>query len=899
MNFSATPASSPAQRTRSERGWGRSSQTFEPWLPKVLLQTVDLGLLGVLFLAPLFLGGRHDLGRLVLVVLIALVAIAWHVGQALVKEAVTSSKLVNALAIGAALVVLLQIVPLPPSWISVIAPRHAELLPSEVGFVVPPWRTLSLTPASTETSLAMIVAYGLLCTTVLQRLRSVADVELLLKAIGVASLSMAVLGLLQYFFSNGKFLWFYEVVNRTTQHYASGSFTNRNHFAHFLVLGLAPIITGLLLAWKSPKGASSGRSLRARTGSQQSNWQVAGLLIAVALIGFAIFLTMSRGGVIALAASLLVTMILCYRARLLGTEQLLGIAILIAVLFGMLTAHGYERVSGRLDLLANSSIDAVDSQSARRDIWAANLSAIESGGLAGAGAGSHASIYPVYMNSPHEVCFTHAENGYLQIATECGYLGVCLLVVAFLAVCFYSFRALRYAPDSRHFVLAGCTIAGLAASAVHSLFDFVWYIPACAAMTLLLLTCLVRLSQLHVQSACTTPASNAYRNASHWFGQIAVTALAGGWVVMTMWGPGWAAVPWNNYLIASHARGLEVQKRLGSKTEAERDLIDEALQMHDATMISKLQHVVQHDSRHAEAHLRLAKLYLRKFDALQQASDNQIYAEGIRDAAIASKFETQEALVTWLKLAVGENTRWLLRANAHIRYALRLNPLLGEGYLVLGQVCYLNGHGDEAVSALADQALRVRPYSGKVLYSVGRQELLSGNWDRTLELWTTAFAIAGPHQQHIITHLTAQLPAQIFCETFHPDWKSLSAVEKAYRNLTRPEDLTALANYATEMRPPAEGLLMRQWLRLSILQRDAGLIESSLKTLQFAIKEYPYAYELRACLARDLVTDKRFTEAEPLLRWCSLQRPDDARTARAIDRMTEARLARKPSAGTH
>ncbi|HEX5471749.1 MAG TPA: hypothetical protein VFW73_07665, partial [Lacipirellulaceae bacterium] len=52
-----------------------------------LLRVVDAGLCGVIFVAPYFFGGRHDMGRLLLVSFIAVTAIAWFIRQAMLPAA--------------------------------------------------------------------------------------------------------------------------------------------------------------------------------------------------------------------------------------------------------------------------------------------------------------------------------------------------------------------------------------------------------------------------------------------------------------------------------------------------------------------------------------------------------------------------------------------------------------------------------------------------------------------------------------------------------------------------------------------------------------------------------------------------------------------------------------------
>ena len=70
-------------------GWGFGSRPVVSDRPAadVLLRVVDAGLCGVIFVAPYFFGGRHDMGRLLLVSIIAVTATAWFIRQSMLPVA--------------------------------------------------------------------------------------------------------------------------------------------------------------------------------------------------------------------------------------------------------------------------------------------------------------------------------------------------------------------------------------------------------------------------------------------------------------------------------------------------------------------------------------------------------------------------------------------------------------------------------------------------------------------------------------------------------------------------------------------------------------------------------------------------------------------------------------------
>ncbi len=227
---------------------------------RLLLQLVDFSLAGVIFLVPLLMGGRHALGQLVLTVLAVAAAWAWSAHRWLeCRRQVVGTLRVPAaraeqaarclippallLLLGTALL-LVQIAPLPPWLLARLAPQVAAVLPLwRGGSAWPgPWTCISLAPAETLASLVIYLDYGLLFLVAVGRVRHVEDVERLLRWCALSAVIMAAFGIAQLLLSNGKFFWFYEHPLAETSDAAKGSFSNRNHFAHFLALGIGPLV---------------------------------------------------------------------------------------------------------------------------------------------------------------------------------------------------------------------------------------------------------------------------------------------------------------------------------------------------------------------------------------------------------------------------------------------------------------------------------------------------------------------------------------------------------------------------------------------------------------------------------------------------------------------------------
>ena len=902
-----------SRKTKSQNwsGQDRRSSPTDTSLDDACLRVVDAGLWAVVFVVPLLFGGRHNLGRFVFVALCVVISLAWFIRQAVLGNGTWTRSAASGIMLLALAVVGAQLVPLPSDWIESLSPRIATLLPlwsaeSSEALEWGRWQTLSLAPEETRLALATLVAYALLFTTTLQRVRTTADVRRMLRWIALSAIFMAGFGLLQYFSSNGRFFWFYDYPYSNTTDGATGSFSCRNHFAHFLCLGLAALIAWITEHLNSSTTTVESHQTKHRPPSNltlqsiaQQTPTTAALVAGLAVVVCAILLSYSRGAAVALAVVAVVITLLYYRSRLISAGHLLGVLGVVVLVVGVLSIHGYEKVAQRVDDFTTGSLESLDERGGRRKIWQANVEAIQAGWQTGAGAGSHKFIYPLYMPDPSPREFTHAENGPLQIITENGLPGGVLL--AWFACCcgIWCWGAFGRERQSSSRIFAGAITAALSASLIHSLFDFIWFVPACVAVTLIMAACALRLARLNRAEAGYDSGETVLARPA-WIGVAALASVVGLWAVATLFGPARASLPWDRYqrnVIAE--RDLRTQSTsLSTEKAAE---LEATQHFYNLAKIDELRQVVSLQPRHSSAHLQLANSYLRQFEVNQSRSANQMTIVSIRDAAIRSRFATAEELQQWLIRAFGENSELLYRAYHHLRCSIRRSPLEGESYLLMANLCFLQGKGAATIEAYVDQALAVRPYDGYVLFLAGRQQLLLSRDDEAVRYWTAALKIPGSHQDQIIRHLAVQVPASYFLQKLEPDWEKLYDIWTYYRQVGTQQDWEAIEHYArdraaidTTHLPPK--LAVRTWLRLGMMQRELGLNTEAVASLSKGNAVYPNYFHIRHNLALVLMDLQQAEAAEPHLRWCLSRRPDYGELRDALTLATKIRLGRAPAA---
>ncbi len=889
--------------SKKSDGWSSAGGTVSRVGPaaELLLRVVDAGLCGVICLAPFFFGGRHDFGRLVLVALIGATAIAWFVRQALLPNAPRIRTVAHGILLAATALLVLQLVPLPASWLAMLAPRTSELLPlwtidgEAAGLGT--WKTLSLMPHETTKSLAMFVSYSLLFIVVIGRVENTADVRRILRVVAVASVLMAVFGLLQFFTSNGRFFWFYEHPYRNTRLHLCGSFINRNHFASFLVLGAGPLAAWL---WElAASGTAPRRGARPSLLTRVIKWLVAAALVVVVC---AVLRSLSRGGAVALLTAATVFVAIGWSQRIVDSRSVYGLVGLAVVVVGLLSVYGYDEVAGRLDDFTQGSIDAMDQQEGRRRVWAANAAAVEASWFTGSGAGTHAEICPVYLPESPIVEYTHAECGYLQVATENGIVGEALLVAGIGLCGWWCVGCFRSAVSASDVLWFAACAAGLAASVVHSAVDFVWYIPACTSVTVVLAGCVLRLAQL-VRGPEPKPQAigQFVWPQARWLPTAAVAVLVSAWTVYTFVGPGVASIYWDRYLRVSVANRAAAGEQLAGWISDQRSEPAATAEPLTEVMLRQLERVVAWDPMFARAQLRLAAACIAQFERQQLRGENAMTLPQIQDAALASRFQSADELTAWLNRAFGNNVELLQRAEEAARRAVELCPLQGEGYVFLGELCFLRGSNRAAVDAYFDQARRVRPHDGDVLYEIGEQRFLSGQLAAALDIWQECFVVRGSHRLKIVYLLAGRIPAPMFLAKYAPDWETLGQVWTRYRLQGQPQDLEPLLTYAAaaaerETATADDMGSMRIWYTLAGMYANVERRDESLACLERAYACNPRHFGVRFALAGALLNAGRFAEAEAHVRWCMARRPEQKNLSAALVQIAKQQMAARETA---
>ena len=327
----------------------------------------------------------------------------------------------------------------------------------------------------------------------------------------VFGFALALFGLLQHFTWNGKFFWVREPLVLPASPF--GPFVNHNHFAGYVEM-LLPL--PLAMVWM--------KSIR----PEQRLLYVAMTI----LMGVAVFVSLSRGGMVSVVVSLIFVALagtwaqrrallkLGQRQGLIATKGehrhlLMRFAMLGLLLTVMAAGIWWMAAEPMLDRMARTQLSGEAEagrdtlQKSRGFIWLSTLKMIAAQPVLGVGFGAYETAYPQYSQHDSGVSpIAQAHNDYLQILADGGLVGglLALWFIALLA------RAVWHGLQHQDTRLAALSLGaggGLCALLVHSLFDFNLQLPS-NALLFLWLAALV--SGLGVPSPGSKPLTPVKRN---------------------------------------------------------------------------------------------------------------------------------------------------------------------------------------------------------------------------------------------------------------------------------------------------------------------------------------------------------------------------------------------------
>lgn len=878
---------------RTVDGWGQiASEPPREWT----LRLVDLGFAGLILLLPFVWGGRQALGHLTVLLLSGWTAFWWAIHQLRSERPGWRFSGAEPLFLLAVSLVTLQTVAIPESLKDQLSP-HIDLLlegwtdsPAS-GLGLGRWSRLSFVPWQTWSDLVTLIAVMVIFFVAVQRLKTVSDVHRILRWLAISGCLTGLFGIVQYLGSNGQFYWFYSHPDTTTDTSAKAAFTNSNHFANFLAMSLpAQFWWGVTTFARIAKL----RDARSMHHPAPEGWR--GLLIEwgpMSMLGIslcALVLSQSRGGLLAAGVGLAVISLLFWRQKLLDSR--IGICLLLAGAMAtgslFLFGQGLENeLTSNLQSISSGTAAEMDHSSSRQKIWSTDWKVVRDFPIVGTGLGSHRHVYKSYFNYPADGTeYTHAENGYLQVAMETGMTGFVLALMSILLALYWCVRGLTLGTSTDIRAPAAVSLAVLAINLTHSFTDFIWYVPGCMVIVVLFAAAACVLCRI------ASPVNPHEESSGSPWGRL-------GWgmtLVILVAGLGWGvSIKWPE--VAAEPHFFEF-KRLANSNSAEGD---------EGTRyeIEAILRAVQANPLDPELQNRAARAWMRTF-LLAHRADHDLPLEEIRQAAISSQYATRKDLCAWLDIpeVMGENRKYLLKSQLASVKAVHLCPLDDRPYIELTQLGWLSLMSPRRENSLMRQALRGRPFDGRTHLEVAHYLLNRGDIKLAEVHYRRAFAQDERCRQSLIEGLSPHVPAAFFLESFELDLRSLALLRKAYQGRDDAdgyhkilEQLAAseldAANHSTG-ETAVSHLVTAHGCYAELGDRDL-----TVNVLAKALKRYGSSYNLRSNLANTLFDYGEYQEALPHLEWCHRREPDNESIARrievALERADQVEVAEEPN----
>src|SRR5215213_9475124 len=395
--------------------------------------------------------GLFNLGGLTILVLWVLDA--WRLGRLRVSRNVLQLPLLGALGLG-----LVQLLPLREITSGGI---------TAVGLA----NTLSLDPNSTRLVLVQLATLLIYFAATLVFVDTPHRLHVLVRTIMVFGFCLAIFGLTQSFTSPTKVYWIREL-NQST---AFGPFINRHHFAGYMELTIA-LPLGLLFS------GAVDKEKRLLYGF------IAGLM------GVALVMTASRGGIISLVAEIVFLVIVTAiwrkhgERRRVGSSRLKDVgkraaltgALLFALFLGVVLLGGEFSINRFID-----SVNTDDPTTGRAHFWSVTLDIIRAHPYVGAGLGAFGVIYTRYDTRNGLYRLEQAHNDYLQVLSDGGIVGA-VLALSFVVLLFYKAISRAQSRDDFRRGVALAALSGCFAVLVHSFFDFTLHTTSNALLFLVL-----------------------------------------------------------------------------------------------------------------------------------------------------------------------------------------------------------------------------------------------------------------------------------------------------------------------------------------------------------------------------------------------------------------------------
>jgi O-antigen ligase len=247
----------------------------------------------------------------------------------------------------------------------------------------------------------------------------------------------------------------------------TGTFINRNYLAGYLLM-VIPLSMGLFFS-REALHAGRFKGWRQRLSSLDGKTLLIGFGIMVMILG--LIFSASRMGILSLLLSFtLISILFKNPQRGKGfsktTLLILGLAVLWALWIGL------DAVIGRF-------FNVSEDLKWRWTTWEDTFKVVKDYPIPGTGLGTFSQMFPMYKSFHIRRFVSHAENDFLQLASEVGLIGMGILLILFIFLfvrAVSSIRSMSVTDSGRYIGIGG--LVGILALMFHSMVERNLQVPA-------------------------------------------------------------------------------------------------------------------------------------------------------------------------------------------------------------------------------------------------------------------------------------------------------------------------------------------------------------------------------------------------------------------------------------
>jgi len=313
-------------------------------------------------------------------------------------------------------------------------------------------------------------AYGMLCFLAGQTLFRSSQARKIAAILALYGFAIAAFALLQGVAPNGKLYW---IRSLSMGGAIYGPYVNHNHYAGLMELLMPiPLVLSLTRLADEKERIAAG--------------------VAAAVMAVTVFLSGSRGGMIAICVELVVFAVLLLPQKVPASRHKKGVQLAVmaafaVVLVSLLWWLGGKELSSRVSSIATETHTEL-SGGMRLSIDRDSFRMFRDRPVLGWGLGTFPTVYPQFRTFYTNFFVNAAHNDYLQLLCEMGLLGFATMVWFLIVLYRHALRKIgNWMSEVSGAVTLACTL-GFTGILVHSLLDFNLQIPANAALYYVLCT---------------------------------------------------------------------------------------------------------------------------------------------------------------------------------------------------------------------------------------------------------------------------------------------------------------------------------------------------------------------------------------------------------------------------